>query len=344
MRRVWALLAAGVLVSRSEGTATLRPKPPARPLLGLAAELPPSAGEADRQRAAKQIRATGASLFVIPISWSACEPSARTYKVQEILRTVRLLRQSGAAVHIDLPLVSVRTRDVPADLATLAFDDPRLSTRLGLFLEALEPALLDASTLSLGYAAENYFEQRPDELKPYRLLFDGAVVFLKKMTPHLKVGVTTAAPTESAAPAVAAALHQRSPVLFYLYAPFERQNPYMHRRPDSIERDWKMLLERAAGRPIAFPEVSYSSSPENGSTPELQAEFVRRLKKLTASADGSTLLFARYSTLRDVPSASPAPPGNALAARRQAFVAHRGLQTEKGEPKPAWREWVRAAP
>ncbi len=344
MRRVWALLAAGLFVSRAGGTAALRPKPPARPLLGLAAELSGSSPEADRQRAVQQIRGTGASLFVVPISWSACEPSARTYRVQEILKAIRLLRQSGATIHIDLALVSVRTRDVPGDLANLAFDDPRLSTRLGGLLEALEPALLDASTLSFGYAAENYFEQRPDELKPYRLLFDGAVVFLKKMTPHLKVGVTTAAPTESAAPAVAAALHQRSPVLFYLYAPFERQNPYMHRPPESIERDWKMLLERAAGRPIAFPEVSYSSSPENGSSPELQADFVRRLKRLVASSDGTALLFARYATWRDGRGAGPPPDGNTLSARRQAFLAHRGLQTEKGEPKPAWREWVRVAP
>ena len=345
MRRTWALLAAGLLFGPPGPNAPLRSKAPARPLLGLSAELAGSSTDAERQRAAQQIRAGGASLFAVPISWSACEPSARSYKVEEILRTVRLLRQSGATVHLDLPLVSLRARDVPSDLAAMAFDDPRLSTRLGELLEALEPALLDASTLSLGYAAENYFEQRPDELKPYRLLFDGAVVFLKKRTPHLRVGVTTAAPTESAAPAVAAALHQRSPVLFYLYAPFDRQNPYVHRPPESIERDWKMLLERAAGRPIAFPEVSYSSSPENGSSPELQADFVRRLKRLVASADGNTLLFARYATWRDgTAGRPPSPPGNALADRRLAFLAHRGLQNEKGEPKPAWREWVRVAP
>ncbi len=345
MRRMWALVAVGLLVSRVGPNAPLRPRPSARPLLGLSAELSGRASETERQRAAQQIRGTGASLVAVPVSWSACEPSPGSFKVQEILRTVRLLRQSGATVHLDLPLVSVRARDVPADLAMLAFDDPKLSTRLGNLMEALEPGLLDASTLSLGYAAENYFEGRPDELKAYRRLFDGAVAFLKKTTPHLKVGVTTAAPTESAAPAVAAALHQRSPVLFYLYAPFERQNPYVHRPPESIERDWKMLLERAAGRPIAFPEVSYSSSPENGSSPELQADFVRRLKRLTAGADGNALLFARYATWRDGPPGADAPPGGSpLAARRMAFLAHRGLQTEKGEPKPAWREWVRVAP
>ena len=248
-------------------------------------------------------------------------------------------------MHLDVPLVSLRTKDVPRDLAAVAFDDPRLSLRLGRFLDALEPALRDASTLSLGYAADSYFADKPEELKAYRLLFLGAIDFLRKKVPLLGVGVTTAAPTESPAPAVAAALHQHSPVLFYLYAPFERDKPYVHRPPESLERDWKQLLVRAAGRPIAFPEVSYSSASENGSNPAQQADFVKRLRRFVAGADGGALLFARYATWRDPPVApapTPAPgvpPPAPITARKAAFFANRGLQTAAGQPKLAWREW-----
>lgn len=321
-----------------------RAKPSVRTLLGLAAPLPKGAAEASRVRATEEIRGSGASLFALTISWSESEPAPGQLRVEEVLHAARLLRQSGATVHLDLPLVALRVKDVPRDLASTAFDDPRLSTRLGRLLDALEPALLDASTLSLGYAAETYFSDRPDELRAYRLLFDGAVAFLRKKVPHLRVGVTTAAPTESPAPAVAAALHQHSPVLFYLYAPFERENPYVHRPPESIDRDWKMLLSRAAGRPIAFPEVSYSSAKENGSSLELQAEFVGRLKRLVAASDGTRLLFARYATWRDerpAPLPTPADAADGVPARRAAFLAHRGLQSEQGDPKPAWREWVK---
>jgi hypothetical protein len=165
--------------------------------------------------------------------------------------------------------------------------------------------------------------------------------------------VTTAAPTESPAPVVAAALHQGSPVLFYLYAPFDRTNPFRHRPPESLEHDWKLLLESAAGRPIAFPEVSYSSAPENASNPERQAEFVRRLRRFLQASDGRLLLFVRYVAWRDEPdprpaaadakspSAAPVAPAAPAAARRAAFLAHRGLQTERGAPKPAWSEWIR---
>src|SRR5262249_6052256 len=218
------------------------------------------------------------SLFALTLSWSAAEPSPGRYSLAEIMRSARLLRQSGATLHLDLPLVTGRVKDVPSDLSGTAFDDPKLSVRLGKLLDALEPALLDVSSLSLGYEADAYFSDKPEELKAFRSLFEGAVAYLRDKAPHLAVGVTTDSPTESVAPLVAAALHSKSPVLFYIYAPFDRTAPFRHRPPESLDNDWKQLLARAAGRPIAFPEVSYSSSAENGSSPEAQADFVRRLR------------------------------------------------------------------
>jgi hypothetical protein len=66
-------------------------------------------------------------------------------------------------------------------------------------------------------------------------------------------------------------------------------------------------------------------------------DFLRR-------SDGRALRFARYVSLRDPEE----PPGeqtidSADEARRRAFLSHRGLQEADGSPKPAWREWVRAA-
>jgi hypothetical protein len=315
-----------------------------RPLLGLAIEFEkPPAAKVER-RAVEEVRRTGVNLFVLTVSWSKAEPSPRKYRVGEVTRTARLLRQSGATLHLDLPLVSGRRRDVPADLAGAAFDDPKLSVRLGQLLEALSDALADVSTLSLGYEADAYFADKPGELKAYRRLFDGAVAFLKTLAPRVSVGVTTAAPEESASPEVAAELHRKSPVLFYLYSPFAREKPFWHRPTDSLDVDWKRLLEAAGDRPIAFPEVSYSSAPENGSSPEKQAEFVGRLRRFLASADGKRLLFARYVTWRDPPpdlyGSDPAAPEQ--VRRRVAFVAHRGLKDASGGAKPAWKEWVRA--
>ena len=315
------------------------------PAVGIAVNLDPSLNPAARQVVLDAVRRTGASLFVLELSWSRTEPRPREYRLEEITRTARVLRQSGATLHLDLPLVTETERDVPKDLSGVAFDDRRLSLRLGRLLDALMPALLDFGSLSLGQGADTYFADKPDELRAYLRLFDGAVPFLRKKAPHLGVGVTTEAPMQSRAPEVAAALHRKSPVLFYAYSPFARGEPFLQRGPDALDRDWPAVLKTASGRPIAFPVVSYCSSPENGSSPEKQAGFIRRLRRFLAKTDGRALLFARYVALRDPPlDGIPAvEPGAPVAARRQrAFLSSRGLQSANGDPKPAWREWLRA--
>jgi len=337
-------LALPVLLSAAPSS---RPAPQATPALGVAVNLRASASAAERQAAIDAVRRTGATFFAMTLSWSEAEPSPRKYRLDEITRTARLMRQSGATLHLDLPLVTESQRDVPADLAGVAFDDPKLSLRLGGLLDRLLPALLDFETISLGDGADSYFATRPDELRAYRRLFDGAVQFLSRRAPHLLVGVTTSSPNESPAPAVAAALHQRSPLLLYDYAPFERGRRFVQRDPDAIEKDWSRLLSGSGGRPIGFPVVSYSSAEENGSSASRQAEFVRRMREFLRRSDGRSLRFARYVALRD-PEDAGVPEGDtgdptADEGRRRAFLSHLGLQEGDGTPKPAWREWVRQA-
>jgi hypothetical protein len=327
----------------------LQPSPPAgermpvadeHALLGLAVNLPDSAPPAARQKALEDVRRAGVSVFALEVSWPAAEPTPRHYDVASVTRAARLLRQSGAVLHLDLPLVNARGRVVPSELASVAFDDPKLSLALGRLFDALGPALLDFSTLSLGNEADSYFADNPVELAAFQRLFAGAVEFLRHKAPRLSVGVATAAPTDSRAPLVAAALHQKSPALFYVYAPFQRDTPFVHRPPGTLERDWKAILGAAAGRPVAFTEVSYSSAPENGSSPAKQAEFVKRMVRFLQASDRSRLLFARYVPWRDpAPATSLDRHGlHATDLLRTAFFANRGLQKFDGTPKPAWRE------
>jgi len=333
----------GLALAAAASRPSLLPAPPVnQPVLGVAVDLEASASPAARQAALESVRRTGAVFFVLEVSWSAAEPRPRTYQLEKITRAARVLRQSGATLHLDLPLVTESARDVPSDLSTVAFDDPRLSLRLGHLLEALEPALLDFQTISLGEGADAYFAAHREELHAYRRLFDGAVQFLGKRAPHLLVGVTTAAPTESRAPEVAGALHRRSPALFYVYSALARAEPFTERDPSALEADWTALVKSAAGRPIGFPVVSYSSSPANGSNPEKQAEFVRQLRRFVTRSDRGAVLFVRYVGLRDSPERAKAAEESETERRRRAFLSNRGLQRSDGDPKPAWREWVRA--
>jgi hypothetical protein len=317
------------------GAGQSAPSPGAHPkeaaLLGLAVNLPDSSPAALRRKALEEVRRAGVSVFAFEVSWRDAEATPGRYDVERVTRSARLLRQSGAVLHLDLPLVNGRMRLIPWDLSALPFDDTKLSRRLGGLLDALGPALLDFSTLSLGNEADTYFADKPDELRAYRRLFDGAVEFLRKKAPRLVVGVAATAPTETRAPLVVAALHQKSPALFYLYTPFLREAPFTHRGPETLDADWKAILRAAAGRPVAFTEVSYSSASENGSSAEKQADFVRRMRRFLQATERSRLIFARYVPWRD-----PPPGPSESADPRTSFFANRGLQRFDGAPKPAW--------
>jgi hypothetical protein len=315
------------------------PSPTPHPLLGLEVrhEALDAAGE---RRALEAVQKAGAPVVALSLSWADAEKKPGRFDFAELRRAARILRQSGMEVHLDLPLVRGLSRSVPQDLASLAFDDEKLTVRLGAFFDALEPVLLDVSTLSLGEDADVYFAENPDQLKAFRRLFEGAVQFLARKLPELKVGIATLAPTESPDPATAAALHSRSPVLFFTYVPFVVGRPYRHRPPETLDADWSELLQRSAGRPIAFLEVSYSSAEANNSSPQAQADFVRRLRRFAANADGRRLLFIRYVGLRDEPAPPEQPGASELARLAAAFHASRGLLDSSGRPKPAWRAWA----
>jgi hypothetical protein len=334
-----AALLALLLAGSAQSAASSSSHPKEAALLGLAVNLPESAPVALRRKAFEDVRRAGVSAFAFELSWRDAEAKPGRYDVERVTRSARLLRQSGAVLHLDLPLVNGRLRLVPLDLSALPFDDTKLSRRLGALLDALGPALLDFSTLSLGNDADSYFADKPDELRAYRRLFDGAVEFLRKKAPRLVVGVATAAPTETRSPLVVAALHQKSPALFYLYTPFLRSAPFTHRGPETLDADWKAILRGAAGRPVAFTEVSYSSAAENGSSAEKQADFVRRMRRFLQTTERSSLIFARYVPWRD-----PPPPPAGLGDARAAFFDNRGLQKFDGSAKPAWRELEPRAP
>ncbi|HEX7253173.1 MAG TPA: hypothetical protein VF376_09850, partial [Thermoanaerobaculia bacterium] len=186
-----------------------------------------------------------------------------------------------------------------------------------------------------------YFAGKKEELESFLRLVGGVREALAKNAPQLRVGVTTAAPSESVAPEIATAIQEAASVSLFIYAPFERSSPFMHRPPDALDHDWKLLLARAGDRPVAFPEVSYSSSRENGSSPERQAEFIRRFRRFVSAADGHRLLFACYAAWRDAPPIAGPPDATPVGRRKAAFYANRGLQAVDGKAKPAWAEWVK---
>jgi hypothetical protein len=78
------------------------------------------------------------------------------------------------------------------------------------------------------------------------------------------------------------------------------------------------------------------------------------MRRFVAMTERSRLLFARYVPWRDPEPTTPelqrlhslpvgeGAGGEALATRRTAFFANRGLEKPDGTAKLAWKEWAKA--
>ena len=322
--------------------------PSPAPALGLDVNLPAGTSAAEQQRAFEAVaRGTGVSLYALTRLLDRRGALARQVPGRRAHSARRgCCRQSGALLHLDLPLVVGRARDVPADLDGVAFDDSRLSLRLGRLLDALEPALArrrDAlarlrggrllrrqagRAARLPASLRRRGELSREEGSEARGRRDDATRPPRAPRPRSRRRSTSGARSSSTST-------RRS----------SRAGRTGSASPDAIEKDWKAAAVRVAGeRLIAFPEVSYSSSAENGSTPEqagrlraAHAEAARGHRRAPAALRALGLLARRRA------ADPPAPQSAEVERRRAAFFVHRGLQAQDGAAKPAWRAWVRAA-
>src|SRR5215831_12612996 len=102
MKRRAAILSVLLLL----GAGPVERSKPTRPAgLGLAVELEKDLTAEAGRRVLADLRATGVSLFALRVSWPEAEPAPGKYDIESVLRAARILRQSGANVHLDLPLV-----------------------------------------------------------------------------------------------------------------------------------------------------------------------------------------------------------------------------------------------
>jgi len=99
--------AAGILLAALVASAgpSEKSKPTRPPGVGLAAEPEKSLPAETERKLMVQLRATGVSVFGLSVAWPSAEPAPGKYDVTSVIRAARVLRQSGASVHLDLPLV-----------------------------------------------------------------------------------------------------------------------------------------------------------------------------------------------------------------------------------------------
>jgi len=348
-RRELALALAALLALAGCGGSSDSVAPGAAPvpLLGLVANPTDAhANDPDSNLAAIDLlKSTGVNLTQSGDLWKTLESSPGSIDGHTVRFQAQVFAFLGLAQYYNLRLVDTNQRGVPADLATMAWDDPAMFARVDAVVDTVlaVAAHWPFVALSLGNEVDGYFGQSAHqaELPAYRALLQREVARIHAAHPGMPVACCTTSPVRNPAAWVGDTLNRYTDVRSYTYYPFAAASDFQHLPPSTLDADLDAAVARAA-TPAFLQEVGYSSSPACGSSTTAQADFVRRFRHWHARQSRSRVLGANYFLFTDWTSATlnllftyygGTSPGFA------GYLGGLGLRDSNGVAKPAWEAW-----
>lgn len=211
-------------------------------------------------------------------SWTAT-PSPEDFK-----KHLEKLKKRGYAIAVADTTVHMTHNHLPAHIEGKRFNDPEL-------LDAWEGFLTDylnqygdyIDFFSIGNEIDLYFGGHMDEWADYPAFFKRGAEVIRKLKPHIKIGVVLKPNDES----LTTFWKPLEPLCDYLAVTYYTPNSALGGPPtaETLKPDHQGYFTKAFDtafryadqKPIVIVEVGSATAPEVSSTPELQAQFIRLL-------------------------------------------------------------------
>ena len=298
----------------------------------------PPATDTDRHNALLMSYNAGVRGQYISVRWSEIEPQPGVYALQGLVDTLSFLRSVGNfEVLLGIQTINTNRRELPADLATLAFDDPRVIARFNQMLNALVPLLgTQGRYVSIGNEVDVYLVAHPGEWTAYKSFVDAGAAQVRALNPQLRVGTTTTLDGASANAQQAGFLNANADVYIFTYYPL---NPdFSPRAPSTPGPDFTRMRQLAGSKPIVLQEVGYPTSAVLGSSETAQATFYGNVFDNWLANDAS-VRFLNIYLLHD-PTQAECDAQSAYyglsAPQFNALICSLGLRHVDGTPKAVW--------
>lgn len=345
------LLAATLLALGSAGcaadetTGTDDPPTGATPVLAITANprAIPAPQPADLVAAVDSSIAVGARGIVQTWAWSTLEPDSTLLNVQQLIDDVRYARSRGLTVFLGIQPINTVKREVPADLATVAWDDPRMMRRFDRLLDALAPILGEVTYLSVGNEVAGFLG-RAAQWPAYTTFMSQVVASAHRRVPSIKVGATLEYVDAATQTTYTRALIAVSDVAIFTLYPFNLAS--FNVAPPTISNVlFDNMLTLAGTKPVVLQELGYPASPLNQSSETQQAAFFTdAIAQWRARSD--RMPFVSLFLLHDFTpqQCSDFEVYDNLPNQPQfySFLCTLGLRKADGTPRPSWGA-VRAA-
>lgn len=295
-----------------------------------------SATSSDPSAGLAAAKAVGATSVTQLITWSMIEPSPNVYSTAVLQPTNTLLPQSGLSLSLMIAVINTSLRDMPSDLNTLAFDDPKVIARFETMLDQVFAAIPNVELVSLGIGNEiDGYLTTSTQWTQYANFYATVSAYARSKRSGLKVGVQGTLYGMLANKAAFQALGNVSDVFLVSYYPLNSDSTV--KDPSVVNGDLNNLAAAFSSKPIQIREAGYPTGSVVNSSVDLQASFVNNLFAAW-DQQASNIQYLCVTRLKDKTDAEIANDSQYYGItdpRILNFIQTLGLRTSDGTNKPA---------
>lgn len=311
-----------------------------RPILAIAANPRPipTPQVADFVAALDSSIAVGAKGIVQTYTWRELEPDSAQLNVQRVIDDLRYSHGRGLQIFLGIQVINTVKREMPADIASLPWTDPRVQRRFDRLLDALQPILGDVTYFSIGNEVADYLRTH-SEWPAYTTFVAQGVASLHRRVPTIKVGATMEYSGAATNTTFARALIAVSDVAIYTHYPFNLDS--FDVAPSTITNvTFDNMIAIASGRPVVLQELGYPASSLNRSSEAQQAAFFTDAIAQWRARGSTAMPFVSLFLLHDFTPQQCTDFGVYYNLPNQAqfigFLCSLGLRKADGSPRPSW--------
>lgn len=289
--------------------------------------------------------------YHLSIYWRALQPTSAEIDLGPLRESLRILDVFQLAPQLTIPTIDAVNLVLPVDFMHpdnpaalrdgLHFDDPAVMAAFGELLDVAVPTFKRRGGfyLSIGNEVDGWLASRPDEIARFAAFVEAARTRIHERHPEVAVGVTMTYSGAAAHPEILAAMQAVSDIVAFTYYPL---NPdFTVQASAVVADDIAHMVELSNGGPVILQETGYPSgyvpTPNNGSSGDLQAQFVHAL--FDAIATHPEIRFVTFVQLGEWPDALCDFFAGYYAISEETFreyLCTLGLRTYSGEAKPAY--------
>jgi hypothetical protein len=287
----------------------------------------------------EKAKAIGSSAVQITFPWRSLEPTAGQRDLDFLTFAMGYYRERGVSVLLSVPTIDTVERMYPADLMSVALDDPAAVARFaGLLDDILAISGDELTHLVIGNEVNVYLGGRPaPEWDAYADFVAAAVAHLEAARPAIDVGVsvTFGGLPDARLTTLTASTDVRYVTYYYL------GNEFGGTPAGNLPDDFATMLAYAGDQPLALKEYGYPTGAATGGSDAGQLDFVNAtFTAWDRDADRIPLImfsimFDRSRTYCEQTAAYYGFPGDEEFIQ---FLCTLGLRTYADQPKPAWNE------